>query len=86
MARGAEAAQQLHDVMIVLGRRPAAAQDPVEQVGVGAIEQSLEPVELGTIEVREGRFGERAEDEVVLLRPAMPGAEQQAPAADILMR
>ena len=86
MARGAEVAQQPHDVMIVLGRRPAATQDPVEQIGVGAIEQSLEPVELVTIEAHEGRFGERAEDEVVLLRPTMPGAEQQAPAADILMR
>jgi len=63
IARGAEAAQQLHDVMIVLWRRPAAAQDPVEQIGVGAIEQSLEPVELVTVEAREGRFGERAEDE-----------------------
>jgi hypothetical protein len=86
MAGGAEAAQQLHDVVIVLWRRPAAAQDPVEQIGVRAIEQSLEPVELPAVEVREGRFGERAEDEVVLLRPAMPAAEQQAPAADILMR
>jgi hypothetical protein len=85
-ARGAEAAQQPHDVMIVLGRRPTAAQDPLEQIGVGAIEQSLEPVELGAVEAHEGRFGERAEDEVVLLRPAMPGAEQQAPAADILVR
>jgi hypothetical protein len=86
MARGAEVAQQPHDVMIVLWRRPATVQDPVEQIGVGAIEQSLEPVELVTIEAREGCFGERAEDEVVLLRPAMPAAEQQAPAADILMR
>jgi hypothetical protein len=51
-----------------------------------AIEQSLEPVELGTVEAREGRFGERAEDEVILLRPAMPAAEQQPPAADIRSR
>jgi hypothetical protein len=86
MAHGAEAAQLLHDVMIVLWRRPVAAQDPVEQIGVGAIEQSLESLELVTVEAREGRFGERAEDEVVLLRSAMPGAEQQPPATDILMR
>src|SRR5258707_13603205 len=38
---GAEAAQQPHDIMIVLWRRLAAPQDPVEQIGVGAIEQSL---------------------------------------------
>jgi hypothetical protein len=86
MTGGAEAAQQLHDVVIVLWRRPAAAQDPVEQIGVGAIEQSLEAVELVTVEAREGRFGERAEDEVVFLRPTMPAAEQQAPAADIFVR
>ncbi len=82
---GAEAAQQLHDVMIVLWRRPAAAQDPVEQIGVGAIEQSLEPVELVTVEAREGRFGERAEDEVVLLRPAMPASGYPVPIAARLL-
>ena len=86
IACGAEAAQQPHDIMIVLWRRRATAHDPVEQIGVGAIEQSLEPVELATVEAREGRFGERAEDEVVLLRPAMPAAKQQTPAADILVR
>jgi hypothetical protein len=32
-------------------------------------------VELGTVEAREEDFGERAEDEVVLLRPAVPAAE-----------
>jgi len=84
-ALGTEAAQQLHHVVIMFRRRIADAEYPVKQVGVGAIEQCLEPPELIAVQGLEGVLGERAEDEVALLRPAMPAPKQEAPAADILM-
>src|SRR5229473_8287781 len=83
MSLDGEIAQQLHHVMIMFRRRIADAEYPVKQVGVGAIEQCLEPPELIAVQGLEGVLGERAEDEVALLRPAMPAPKQEAPAADI---
>ena len=71
--------------MIVFGRWIADTEYPVKQVGVGAIEQRLESPELIAVQGLEGVLGERAEDEVALLRPAMPASKQEAPAADIRM-
>jgi hypothetical protein len=85
MSLDAETAEQLHHVMIMFWRRIADAKDPVKQIGVGAIEQRFESPELVTVQGPEGVFGERAEDEVALLRPAMPAPKQEAPAADIRM-
>src|SRR5258707_14753448 len=79
----AEGAQQAHHVVVVRRRRRGAAGDPVEQVDVGAAEQGLESVELGAVKRRERGLGERAEDEVDLLRAAVPGAEQELPAANV---
>jgi hypothetical protein len=85
MALDAEAAKQLHYVMIMFRRRIADAEYPVKQVGVGAIEQRLKPPELIAIQALEGVLGERAENEVAFLRPAVPAPKQEAPAADIRM-
>jgi hypothetical protein len=85
MAAGAETTQQAHHIVIMFWRRRAAAENPIEQIGVGTIEQRFEPVELGPVQAVEGLLRERAEDEVTLLRPAMPAPEQQPPAADIEM-
>ena len=80
IAPGAEIAQQPHHVVIVLRRRRIAAEDPIEQIGIGAFEQRFKPIELTAVEAVQAGLGERAENEVALLRPAMPAAEQQPPA------
>jgi hypothetical protein len=85
MSLDAETAQQLHHVMIMFRRRIADAEYPVKQVGVGAIEQRLKSPELTAVQGLEGVLSERAEDEVALLRPAMPAPKQEAPPADIRM-
>src|SRR5262245_11522472 len=83
MRRGAEVAQQAHHVVIVFRWRRAAAEYPVKQIRVGAIEQRFELVELGAVQALETFISEHAENHVVLLRSAMPAPEQQPPAADI---
>ena len=83
MSLGAENAQQLHHVVVMFRRWITDAEYPVKQIGVGAIEQRLESPELTAVQGLEGVLGERAEDEVALLRPAMPAPKQEAPAADI---
>jgi hypothetical protein len=85
MSLDAEAAEQLHHVMVMFRRRIADAEYPVKQVGVGAIEQRLKSPELTAVQALEGVLGERAENEVAFLRPAMPAPKQEAPAADIRM-
>src|SRR6266404_897073 len=85
MSLGAETAQQLHHVVFMFCRRITNAEDPIKQVGVRAIEQRLEPPELIVVQGREGVLGERPENEVAFLRPAMPAPKQQALAADIRM-
>jgi len=78
-------AQQLHYVMVMFWRRRTDAKDPVEQIGVRAIEQRLEPPDLVAVQDLEGTLGERAENEVTFLSPAMPAPKQEAPAANIRM-
>ena len=68
--------------MVVLGGRRDAAADPIEDVGVGAVEQRLVIVELRLVKSGEISIGEAAEDQVALPRPAMPGTEQQPLAAN----
>jgi hypothetical protein len=85
MSLDAETAQQLHHVVVMFGRRIADAEDPVKQVGVGAIEQRLKSPELTAVQGLEGVLGEPAKNEVAFLRPAMPAPKQEAPAADISM-
>ena len=69
-------------VVVVFGGRRGAAGHPIEDVGVGAVEQRLVAVELGSIKSGEMSIGETAEDQVALARPAVPGAEQQPLAAN----
>jgi hypothetical protein len=85
MSLDAETAQQLHYVMIMFRRWITDTEYPVEQIGVGAIEQRLESPELVAVQRLEGVLGERAENEVAFLRPAMPAPKQEALAADIRM-
>jgi hypothetical protein len=61
--------------VIVLRWRLAPADDPVEQLWIGAIKESFEPVELRSVETRNAQLGESAENEIALLRPAMPRPE-----------
>src|ERR1700761_2623406 len=60
--------QQTHHVVVVLFGCSEAANDPVEQVGIGTIEQSLETVELCAVEIGEMNVGKSAKNEVALLR------------------
>jgi hypothetical protein len=85
MSLGAETAEQLHHVVIVFRRRIADAEYPIEQIGVSAIEQRLEPPELIAVQGIKRVLGERAENEVAFLRPAMPASKQEALAANIRM-
>jgi hypothetical protein len=75
--------QQTHHVVVVLFGCIEAANDPIKQVRIGALEQSLETVELRAVEICEMDIGKSAENEIALLRPAMPAAEQQSPAPDV---
>jgi len=83
MSLVAETTQQFHHVVVMFRRRITDAEDPVEQIGVRAIEQRLEPPELIAIQGPEGGLGERAENEVAFLRAAMPAPEQKPSAANI---
>jgi len=85
MSLGAETAQQFHHVVVMFWRRITDAEYPVKQIRVRAIEQRLEPPDLVAVQGLEGVLGERAENEVAFLRPAMPAPKQEAPAADIRM-
>jgi hypothetical protein len=85
MSLDAEAAQQLHHVVVMFWRRITDAEDPVKQIGVGAIEQRLKSPELIAVQGRERALSERAENEIAFLRPAMPAPKQETPAADIRM-
>jgi len=85
MAPSAETTQQAHHVVIMFRRRRTAVENPIEKIGVGAIEQRFEPVKLDPVQALEVLLGKRAEDQVALLRPAMPAPEKQPPAADIEM-
>src|SRR5205807_1861984 len=58
-----------------------AADDPIEQVDVAAIEQGFEPIQLIVVKLMKGTIGERADNEVDLLGAAVPRAEQEPPAA-----
>jgi hypothetical protein len=80
-----EASQQAHHIMVVLFRRREAADDPVEEIRICAIEQSFEPVELRVVEVSEMDLGKSAKYEIALLGSPMPATEQQPPASDILV-
>ena len=61
--------------MVVLRRRLGPARDPVENIGIGAVEQRLIAIELAIVESRQMRVGKSAEDQVALARPAVPGTE-----------
>src|ERR1700759_1667849 len=54
----AEAAQQRHHVVVMFRRRVTDTEDPVKQIGVGAIEQRLESPELIAGQALEGVLGE----------------------------
>jgi hypothetical protein len=75
--------QQTHHVVVVLFGCIEAANGPIKQVRIGALEQSLETVELRAVEICEMDIGKSAKNEVALLRPAMPAPEQQPLASDI---
>ena len=71
--------------MVVLRRWRSDAEDPVEQIRVGAIEQGFEAVKLNAVELRKRRLCKRTEDEIALLSATIPTAKQQPAAADVRM-
>ena len=82
VAPSAEGSQQVHHIVIVFLRWRAAADDPVEQARIGAIEQSLGMRQLRAVQVSEMGLGKSGEYEVDLLRSAVPAAEEKPAAAD----
>ena len=62
-------------IVVVLRGQLGSARDPVENVGIGTVEQCLVAVELRLVKPRQMRIGKSAEDQVALLRPAVPGTE-----------
>jgi hypothetical protein len=82
-AGGAESQEELCHLVVVLGGRLGVAGNPVEDVGVGAVEQGLVPVELRVVKSGKVLIGEAAEDQVAFPRAAAPGTEQQPLAANL---
>jgi hypothetical protein len=70
-------------VVVVFGCRRDTAGDPVENVGIGAVEQRLVAVELHFVKAGHMRIRKSAEDQVALARAAVPGAERQPLAANL---
>jgi hypothetical protein len=62
--------------VVVFGRDGGTAGDPIENVGIGTVEQGLEAIELRVVKLRQVLIGEASEDKVALARAAMPGSEQ----------
>ena len=71
---GAEIAEQLHHVVVVWWRRWDTSDDPVEPIGIGAIEQSFEPVELRAVEAGKVSFGKRDENDTARRELSSPVA------------
>ncbi len=71
-----------HIVVIWVGRRGFAAK-PIEKIGVGTFEERFVAFELRPVESGKIGFRERAEDEIGLPRPAMPGTIKEPFAARI---
>ena len=69
--------------MVMLGRRRDAAGDPVEKIGVGAIDQRLVAVELTVVEAGKVRIGKATEDQIALPSATMPGTERKPLAANV---
>jgi hypothetical protein len=72
----------MHYIMVVFLWWRKAADDPIEEIGISAIEQSFEPVELIAVESGEVLLGKSAKNEIALLRSPMPAAEQQPSESD----
>lgn len=69
---------------VVLGRGRALADQPVPQIGVVLFDQAFIGIELRRGEPGEVGIGEGAQQQIRLLGAAMPGAEQQPLAADLV--
>ncbi len=69
-------AQHAEHIVVVLNRRLSAAEDPVEKVWVGAIKQRFEAIKLAAVKAGEADIGERPEEQVTFLCPAVPGSEK----------
>jgi len=69
--------------MVVFGGWGGAAGHPVEDVGIGAVEERLVAVELRLVKPGEIRIGKPTEDQVTLPCPPVPGTEQQPLAANL---
>jgi hypothetical protein len=80
-----EGSQQAHDIVVMLLRCCAAGDDPVIQIGIGAIEQRFKPFELRAVEVSEVNLGKSAKDEIALLGSPMPAPVQYPPMSDVRM-
>jgi hypothetical protein len=75
--------EEARHVIIKFRGRGGAAGNPIEDVGVGAVEQGLVAVELIFREPGEMGIGKAAEYQVALARATVPGAERQALAANL---
>lgn len=69
--------------MVVFGGWWGAAADPVEDVGVGAVEERLVAIELRLVKPGQMRVGKATEDQVALPCAAVPGTERQPLAANL---
>jgi hypothetical protein len=65
-----------HDCLVPLGDRPTT-RDPIRDVRIAFIEQVLELAQLGNGEPRETLIREGAEQQIRLLRAAVPSPEPQ---------
>jgi hypothetical protein len=69
--------------VVEFGRRDGAAADPVEDIGIGAVEQRFVKVEPGLVEAGEILVGEAAKDQIALAGAAVPRAKQEPLATNV---
>jgi hypothetical protein len=80
-----ERSQQAHNIVVMLFRCCAAGDDPVKQLGIGAIEKRFKTLELRAVEVSEVDLGKSAKDEIALLGSPTPAPAQYPPVSDVSM-
>jgi hypothetical protein len=72
----AEGDEEASYIVVVPRGYGGTAADPIENIGVGTVEQVLEAIELRLVKLGQVLIGEAPEDQIALARAAMPGSEQ----------
>ncbi len=83
---GVKAFQLAKDAGVMVFRNGGGVAQPGIEIAIGHLDQLFEVPKFRTVQRHDLRIGETAHDQVHLAGAAMPGAEQDAAAADIEVR